>query len=75
VLLLAPGAAPPLEVVLLPQATAARQLTPAAATSVMRTNAGRPSNIHLLRSGRNIFAQTVGELKGYCGITEKVRPK
>src|SRR5947209_16609913 len=40
---LAPALA--LEVVLLPQATAARQLTPAAATNVIRTNTGRPSNI------------------------------
>ena len=73
--LLALGAVLRLEAVGPPHAAAARQLAPATAINVMRTNAGRPSNIHLLPSECDIFAQTVGELNGYCGTTEKVRPK
>jgi hypothetical protein len=83
VVLLALGAVPAfevvpaLEVVLLPQAATARQLTPAAAANVIRTKPGRPSNIIISDQGaprRDILAQTVGGLNGYCGITEEMRP-
>src|SRR6267142_6442794 len=43
--LLALGAAPALAEPLLPQAAIARQLMPAAATNVVRTNLGRPLNM------------------------------